>query len=63
MLTGDDPDTLRALCNKCRCLARGASNAEVSASLAAMAADYERAAQRAEAAMRQPAPRLFQSAH
>ena len=49
-MTGDDPETLRRLGTKCRCLARGASTREVSASLNEMAADYERAAERAERA-------------
>ncbi|HEY0012476.1 MAG TPA: hypothetical protein VGB79_06435 [Allosphingosinicella sp.] len=54
-MTNDDPQTLRRLGIQCRCLARGASTRQVSASLNEMAADYERAADRAEAAER-PAP-------
>ncbi|HEX8192195.1 MAG TPA: hypothetical protein VF552_04780 [Allosphingosinicella sp.] len=52
MLTGDDPATLRTLGDQCRRLSRGASTPEVSASLSEMAADYERAADKAEAAER-----------
>ena len=56
-MTDDDPQTLRRLGTQCRCLARGASTREVSASLNDMAADYERAAERAEMASRpRPAP-------
>ena len=49
-MSGDDPETLRALGTKCRRLARGASNREVCRSLNEMAADYERAAEKAAAA-------------
>jgi hypothetical protein len=49
-ISRDSPDSLRALGTQCRCLARGASNRAVSVSLSEMAAEYERAADKAEAA-------------
>jgi hypothetical protein len=47
--TGESPVSLRALARQCRCLAQGASNAQVATSLREMADGYERQADKAEA--------------
>jgi hypothetical protein len=49
-VTGDDPESLRALSRKCRSLARGASRTDVAESLNEMADSYARQADKAEAA-------------
>jgi hypothetical protein len=47
-IRGNDPPSLRELGRQCRCLARGASNVAVAASLEAIADDYDELAARAE---------------
>ena len=57
-MSGEDPADLRALAAQCRSLARGASTGEVAESLNEIAAGYEHAADKAEAAepIERPAP-------
>jgi hypothetical protein len=48
-ISADSPTALRTLAEQCRRLARGASTAEVAASLKEIAAGYENLAARADA--------------
>ena len=55
-MNGNRPDTLRALAEQCRKLARGASTPEVAASLADLATEYDAEAAAAEARAASPLP-------
>ena len=55
-MNGNDPADLRALAEQCRKLARGASTAEVAASLTELAAQYDAEAEAAEARAAAPVP-------